>query len=69
METTLKTVQISLPQVDVNFLKTLARKMGWQVGGKAKSKLSSYEKACEDVCEGRVSAYDSLEDFYKEMGI
>ncbi len=69
MDATLKTVQISLPQVDVNFLKTLARKMGWQVGGKAKSKLSSYERACEDIREGRVNSYDSLEDFYKEMGI
>ncbi len=34
-----------------------------------KAKLTSYEQAREDISEGRVNTYKSLEDFYDKMGI
>lgn len=34
-----------------------------------KARLTSYEQAREDICEGRVNTYKSLDDFYKKMGI
>ena len=33
------------------------------------TKTKGFRKAMEDVKHGRVSHYDSLKDFYKEMGI
>ncbi len=32
-------------------------------------KRSSYEQAREDIRNGRVNTYNSLNDFYEEMGI
>ena len=33
------------------------------------AKTAGFKEAMEDVKEGRVYHYDSLKDFYKEMGI
>lgn len=33
------------------------------------TKTASYREALDDVKNGRVTEYDSLQDFYKEMGL
>ncbi len=34
-----------------------------------KKKLTPYEQAMDDLCNGRVTTYDNAEDFFKEIGI
>ncbi len=36
---------------------------------KSTRKLTSYEQAREDIRKGNVTTYESLDDFYKNMGI
>ncbi len=62
MDATWKTVQVTLPQVDVNFLKTLARKMGWQVGGKAKTCSCRLDKAIEAAEKGPLCVYNDIDE-------
>ncbi len=62
MDAALKTVEVTLPQVDVNFLKTLARKMGWQFGGKAKTHLSQLDKAIEAAEKGPLCVYNDIDE-------
>ena len=33
------------------------------------TKTAGYREAMDDVKNGRVTTYDSLKDFYKEMGL
>ncbi|MCR5068355.1 MAG: U32 family peptidase [Prevotella sp.] len=33
------------------------------------TKTAGYREAMDDVKNGRVTTYDSLQDFYKEMGL
>ena len=36
---------------------------------KAERKLTPYEQSMDDLKRGRVTTYNCVEDFYKEMGI
>ena len=63
----IETIQLQLPKCDIAFLRKLAGNMGWSIP--SKKKISSIERALEDIKQGRVTTYDSVEDFYKEMGI
>ncbi|MCQ2228355.1 MAG: hypothetical protein MJZ13_01260 [Bacteroidales bacterium] len=70
MESTISTQTISLdiPKTDLSFLRKLARSMGW-TEIKTKSKKGSYQHAIEDIKNGRVTKYDSLDDLKKELGL
>lgn len=63
----LQTIQLEIPKCDMAFLKKLAAKMGWSIPNK--KRMSSLERALEDIEKGRVTTYNSTEEFYKEMGI
>lgn len=41
--------------------------MGWTMKKTATSKLSAYEQALDDVKQGRISEYNSLDEFIKEI--
>ncbi len=45
MNVAMTTIQISVPQVDLSFLKALARKMGWEVKTPAKRTTCHLDKA------------------------
>ena len=62
-----ETIQIQLPKCDLAFLKKLATNMGWTLP--AKKRTSSLDRSLEDLKNGRVTTYQSTEEFYKEMGI
>lgn len=70
MESTISTQTISLdiPKTDLSFLRKLARSMGW-TEIKTKSKKGSYQHAIEDIKNGRLTKYDSLDDLKKELGL
>ena len=63
----LDTFTLTVPKADVNFFKTMAKKMGWTIERKRKKLYSAYELSLKDLDEGRVYEYDSLEDFIKEI--
>ena len=41
--------------------------MGWTMKKTTTSKLSAYEQALDDVKQGRISEYNSLDEFIKEI--
>ena len=63
METTTRTVQITLPVADAAFLRRQSRNMGWQISTvRTPRKSGSLERAIEAVRAGRVYQADSVED-------
>lgn len=64
MEASNQRVYITLPNADVSFLRTLSRKMGWQVKCERKSGI---EKGLEDVRAGRVYHAKDSEDLIKQI--
>ena len=51
MDSALKKVELSIPEVDMALLKELAKKFGWSIG----KKKSRVEKGLDDIKAGRVS--------------
>ena len=66
MQTTTTTEQVllSLPDVDLGFLRALSKKMGWQMKRQRKSGL---EKALDDVKAGRVYEAKSVDDLLDQL--
>lgn len=68
METTTRTVQITLPVADAAFLRRQSRNMGWQISTvRTPRKSGSLERAIEDVRSGRVYQADSVEDLMAQL--
>ncbi len=70
-----ETFTISIPKVDRRRFKGIVKAMGWNIAPVVQeeefdvTKTAGFKEAMEDVKHGRVTRYDSLEDFYKEMGL
>ena len=66
MQTTvsLEGVYVSLPNSDLNLLKTLSKKMGWSI---KRQRKSGNEKALDDVKAGRVYEAKSVEDLFEQL--
>ena len=66
MQTTvsLEGVYVSLPNSDLNLLKTLSKKMCWSIKRQRKSGI---EKALDDVKAGRVYEAKSVEDLFEQL--
>ena len=63
MDATLQTIILQLPSSDIQFLKELAKRMGWGASKvKSSSKISELDKAILEVKEGNVKNFDTLED-------
>lgn len=63
MDTTIKKVELSIPEVDMALLKELAKKFGWSIG----KKKSGIEKGLEDIAAGRVHKAKNAEDMFKQI--
>lgn len=58
MDTTIKKVELAIPEVDMALLKALAKKFGWSIG----KKKSGIEKGLDDIAAGRVYRAKDMED-------
>ncbi len=45
MDTVMQNIQLSVPQVDVSFLRSLARRMGWEIAKGKKASVCHLDKA------------------------
>ena len=57
----METVLVQLPKADLGFLKTLINRMGWHI-----KKRSAYELSLDDVRNGDVYEYKSVDDLLNE---
>lgn len=57
----METVLVQLPKADLGFLKTLINRMGWHI-----RKRSAYEQSLDDVRNGDVYEYKSVDDLLNE---
>ena len=57
----METVLVQLPKADLGFLKTLIDRMGWHI-----RKRSVYEQFLDDVRNGDVYEYKSVDDLLNE---
>ncbi len=74
----LDTFTLTVPKDDVNFFKTIVKKMGWTVERKKTAtkskkldvtKTADFKAALDDVKHGRVTTYDSVDDLFKKLDI
>lgn len=63
MDTTIKKVELSIPEIDMALLKSLAKKFGWSVN----KKKSRVEQGLEDIAAGRVYKAKDAEDMFKQI--
>lgn len=59
-----KTVNISLPDSDMSFLRTISKKMGWKIRQERKSGI---DKGLEDIRKGNVYHAKNSEDLIKQI--
>ena len=70
-----ETFTISIPKVDRRRFKGIVKAMGWNIAPVVQeeefdvTKTAGFKEAMEDVKHGRVTRYDSMDDFFKELGI
>lgn len=62
----MNTVNISLPESDMTFLRKLAKNMGWTIRNSAK-KMSGIEEGLKDIEEGRIYRAKSADDMVKQI--
>ncbi|WP_337813042.1 hypothetical protein [Parabacteroides johnsonii] len=63
MDTAIKKVELSLPEMDMALLKELAKKYGWSIG----KKKSGIQKGLDDIKAGRVHKAKNAEDMFKQI--
>jgi len=61
---TTENVQLTLPNADLSFLRTISKKMGWSLKRQRKSGI---EKGLEDVHKGNVFHAKNSEDLIKQI--
>lgn len=64
MDTAVKKVELTIPEVDLALLKELAKKFGWSVVGKKKTGI---EKGLEDITAGRVYKAKDMDDLKRHL--
>jgi hypothetical protein len=64
MQTYTENVQLTLPNTDINFLRTISKKMGWSLKRQRKSGI---EKGLEDIRKGNVYHAKNSEDLIKQI--
>ena len=63
MDVALQTVNLQVPVSDMQFLKDLAKRMGWvAMIVKTNTKMSELDKAIMEVKKGNVKNFNTLED-------
>lgn len=61
---TTENVQLTLPNADLTFLRTISKKMGWTLKLRRKSGI---EKGLEDIRKGNVFHAKNSEDLIKQI--
>lgn len=64
MQASAERVQVTLPNSDLGFLRTISRRMGWSVHLPRKSGI---EKGLEDIRMGNVFHAENSEDLLKQI--
>jgi hypothetical protein len=64
MQVTAERVQLTLPNTDISFLRTISKKMGWTLHVPRKSGI---EKGLEDIRNGNVFHAKNSEDLIKQI--
>ncbi|MBP5345244.1 MAG: hypothetical protein J6Y99_03425 [Bacteroidales bacterium] len=64
MQTNMENVQLSLPNIDMDFLRAISKKMGWTIKRERKSGI---EKGLEDIRKGNVYHAKNSEDLLKQI--
>ena len=64
MQTHTENVQLTLPNADMSFLRTISKKMGWSLKRQRKSGI---EKGLEDIRKGNVYHAKNSEDLIKQI--
>lgn len=62
MESTKSIIQLSIPEVDLAFVKQLAKRMGWDI-----EKKTGVDKALDDVKANRIHRAKNTEDMFKRI--
>lgn len=62
--TSYQTLNLTLPHADVSFLRTLSKKMGWNVRAERKSGI---EKGLDDIRRGKLYHAKNSEDLLKQI--
>lgn len=58
----LKKVTLTIPEMDFNILKALAKKLGWSI-----EKKTGIETALDDIRAGRIYKAANTEDLFKQI--
>jgi hypothetical protein len=64
MHTSSEKVQLTLPNSDISFLRTISRKMGWTIHVPRKSGI---EKGLDDIRSGNVFRAKDSKDLVKQI--
>ena len=62
--TSLERITLEIPSIEVAFLRTLSKKMGWTM---KRHRKSGIQQALEDVEAGRVYEAKSVEDLMSQL--
>ena len=62
--TSLERITLEIPSIEVAFLRTLSKKMGWTM---KRHRKSGIQQALEDVEAGRVYEANSVEDLMSQL--
>ena len=63
MDTAIKKVELSLPEMDMALLKELAKTFGWSIG----KKKSGIQKGLDDIKAGRIYRAKDMNDLKQHL--
>ena len=68
MDTTMKTIELTLPDSELSFIKTIAKKFGWTLTTKHAKTQKSLDEGIADIKAGRVREV-STDELKQMMGL
>ena len=68
MDTTMKTIELTLPDSELPFIKTIAKKFGWTLTTKHTKPQKSLDEGIADIKAGRVREV-STDELKQMMGL
>lgn len=68
MDTTMKTIELTLPDSELSFIKTIAKKFGWTLTIKHTKTQKSLDEGIADIKAGRVREV-STDELKQMMGL
>lgn len=64
------TYTLTIPSSQGRLFRSLAKEMGWIIEKpKARKKTCGMDKAMDDIKKGRITTYESVDDFFNKMNI